>query len=179
MDYPARPNFNALVTDKEKYAMWGELKFKKAPIDGNPENIIITNEYKANLIQVVIPQLVGIPGAPKSGTVTFHKKAADQLLMAFQLIENEGLLSSLTSYDGTFCPRLIRGGNSLSNHAFGTAIDLSAKWNGLGISPPAPPAKGSVWKIVHCFNACGFFWGGHYQNRKDGMHFEAVLDLSY
>lgn len=34
-----------------------------------------------------------------------------------------------------------------------------------------------ILKLVPIANAFGFFWGGHYQNRLDGMHFElAALD---
>jgi hypothetical protein len=38
--------------------------------------------------------------------------------------------------------------------------------------PPIVGEKGSVRLLVPLANKFGFFWGGHYRNRKDGMHFE-------
>jgi hypothetical protein len=32
--------------------------------------------------------------------------------------------------------------------------------------------RGSLRELVPAANRLGFFWGGHYANRKDGMHFE-------
>jgi hypothetical protein len=34
--------------------------------------------------------------------------------------------------------------------------------------------KGSVRELVPIASEQGWYWGGHYQSRKDGMHFELV-----
>ena len=40
---------------------------------------------------------------------------------------------------------------------------------------PAPAgAEGSVRELVDIANAHGFFWGGHFKGRPDGMHFEVA-----
>jgi hypothetical protein len=31
---------------------------------------------------------------------------------------------------------------------------------------------GTVRELVSIANAHGFYWGGHFRNRPDGMHFE-------
>ncbi len=60
----------------------------------------------------------------------------------------------------------------LSNHAYGTAFDINAAQNGLGVEPAAIGKRGCVRELVPLANRHGFFWGGHFSKRKDGMHFE-------
>ncbi|MBU0994986.1 MAG: M15 family metallopeptidase [Proteobacteria bacterium] len=56
----------------------------------------------------------------------------------------------------------------LSNHSFGSAIDINPAENGIGAKTwDIPP------KIVEIFRKYGFYWGGFY---KDPMHFEYFLD---
>jgi hypothetical protein len=43
--------------------------------------------------------------------------------------------------------------------------------------PPLVGQKASVRELVGIANANGFNWGGHYENRKDGMHFEIAKIL--
>jgi hypothetical protein len=35
--------------------------------------------------------------------------------------------------------------------------------------------KGSVRELVPIANRWGFYWGGHYNGRPDGMHFEVAF----
>jgi len=37
--------------------------------------------------------------------------------------------------------------------------------------------KGSVRELVPIANENGFFWGGHFNDRLDGMHFEIAKIL--
>lgn len=167
---PMRPIANA---DREK--LWGRIEFVRAPLAGNPENIRITNGWASeNIVACVIPQLIGIPGAPKDGKVWLHRKAQKQLLALFAAWEAAKLLGRIKTWDGLYNPRLVRGSTtSLSNHAYGTAMDLCARWNGLGVTPPAVGQPGSVRELVPLAEQYGFFWGGNF-DRHDGMHFEVA-----
>ncbi|MFM6344063.1 MAG: M15 family metallopeptidase, partial [Dolichospermum sp.] len=88
------------------------------------------------------------------------------------------------TFDGSFVPRLIRGAplvkdfRKLSNHAFGSAFDINASFNPLGQIPASISKKGSVRLLVSTANDYGFFWGGHFNTRKDGMHFEVAKILT-
>ena len=114
-------------------------------------------------------------GKPKkTGNVSFHKKAAKQMLALWAEWEKEGLLHLVKSWDGTYVPRFIRGSKTkLSNHCFGTAFDINVKWNGLAKRPALVGQEGSVRELVEIANKHGFYWGGHFR-RKDGMHFEVA-----
>jgi hypothetical protein len=162
----------------EKQRLFGPLTHVPSPQPGNPEAIRITNGWQSNLKYVKIPQLAGRRGAPSSCSVPFHAKGADRLAKLWARWESEGLLPLVLTWDGSWAPRYIRGSRSiLSSHAFATAFDINAKWNPLGASPAAEGAQGSVRLLVPAAEELGFFWGGAWGARPDGMHFElAVAD---
>ncbi|MBP0649891.1 M15 family metallopeptidase, partial [Mycobacterium tuberculosis] len=54
------------------------------------------------------------------------------------------------------------------------AFDINAEWNPLGVEPAAMGAKGCVRELVPIANRFGFYWGGHFSTRADGMHFEVA-----
>lgn len=150
---------------------------------GYPQYVLDNGKPKAlagwekQLVRVPVPQLKGVwcYGNRHSGNVRFHKKAVPQLLGAMQEIEEAGLLEDITSYGGTYVFRFIRGSTkTLSNHAFGVAIDFNMKENGLGKKPALVGEPGTLRRVAVIFEKWGFFWGGWYKNRKDGMHFECV-----
>ncbi len=86
-----------------------------------------------------------------------------------------GLMDRVVTWDGSYVFRLIRGSKTtLSNHSWGSAFDINVRWNGLGKMPALVGKKGSLRELVPLANAYGFYWGGHYRRRKDGMHFECV-----
>lgn len=62
---------------------------------------------------------------------------------------------------------LIAGSSNMSLHSYAIAIDLNYEGNELGDSTPAMDRN-----VVKIFKKHGFFWGGDYRGRKDGMHFE-------
>ncbi|MGJ6981345.1 peptidoglycan-binding protein [Aestuariimicrobium soli] len=71
--------------------------------------------------------------------------------------------------------RYVRGSTtSISNHAYGRAIDINSESNPMSTTFQSniPPAVVKMW-INH-----GFYWGGHYSTRYDTMHFEYVGTLS-
>jgi hypothetical protein len=84
----------------------------------------------------------------------------------------EGLLKDLIAAgykptsSGGYNYRNIRGGNQLSEHAYGTAIDMNAMTNAMGQkATDIPNAKelAEKWNLE---------WGGNWKGRPDPMHFE-------
>jgi hypothetical protein len=152
----------------------GSFKYEAAPTSGNPEGIKFTDNWPSNnIIQVEIPQLKGIEGAPSNGKISFHKLGATQLKNLWQAWEDEGLIHLVKSWAGSWNPRFVRGSRTyLSNHAYGTAFDINAPWNWLGQVPALKGKEGSVRELVPLANQHGFYWGGFFDSRKDGMHFE-------
>jgi peptidoglycan hydrolase-like protein with peptidoglycan-binding domain len=171
-NWPPKPAFSALDADGRKQR-FGDFAFRPKPVPGNEEAIEITDDWPARNIEVVdIPQLVGLQNAPANGRVRLHKLAVDPFRKFFQAVDDAGLKKHLLSFAGTYAPRFIRGSRTrLSNHAYGSAIDLNVPWNMLGTVPALKGKKGSVREIVPIANAHGLYWGGHF-TRADGMHFE-------
>ncbi len=134
---------------------------------------IINNWQRENLTSVVVPQLIGVPGAPRDGRIFWHKKGIAALQSFFADVEKAGLSSLLLSWGGSWVPRYVRGTKTktLSSHAHGIAFDINVRWNGLGVAPAPEGKLGSVVQLVKIAQAHGFFWGGHFA-RPDGMHFE-------
>lgn len=164
------------ITAANRLKLFGDFKYKSAPTKGNPEGIkILGNWQSQNLGRVVIPQLKGVNGAPSSGRVFFHKAAISQLKDLFQAWEDAGLIGQVRGWAGSWNPRFVRGSRTaLSNHAWATAFDINVPWNGLGRQPALAGRTGSVRELVPLANEHGFFWGGHFSKRPDGMHFECA-----
>jgi hypothetical protein len=167
-----------VLTLAERKAAFGDFTFASAPVPGNPEAIQIHGSWvKDNIVRVTVPQLAPFVAG---GTVSFHKSAADKLKALFAAWEAAGLLDRILTWDGGWAPRFVRGSRTtLSNHAWGTAFDLNAKWNYMGVRPALVGEKGSVRELAEIAMGQGWFWGGHYQGalggRPDGMHFEVAI----
>jgi D-alanyl-D-alanine carboxypeptidase-like protein len=161
------------LTLEEKQRIFGPLEYIHVPLKGNPENIEITNDFeKLNIVTVRVPWS---NDGTKYRSFQCHKYIAEEVMLWFEEMQHNEFLHLLLTFDGCYVPRLVRGGHSLSNHAFGTALDLNARWNGFGEEPAKEGEKGSVIEIVPIASKYGFSWGGNYKNRKDGMHFERAL----
>ena len=84
----------------------------------------------------------------------------------------QGLLDELVAMgyplksSGGFNYRNIRGSDRLSQHAFGTAIDINAGSNPLGSTRTDIPNAAALAAKY------GLEWGGSWKGRKDPMHFE-------
>ena len=87
----------------------------------------------------------------------------------------EGLLRDLVAAgynptsSGGFNYRPIRGGTSLSRHAFGNAIDINAAANPMlkgRLQTDLPPNTAEIAAKY------GLTWGGTWKDRPDPMHFE-------
>lgn len=172
--------FPALVGTRGRQKVFGAFNYTPAPVPSNPEAIKIHGDWvKKNIVQITIPQLRGVAGAHPKGYVYFHRKGAQQLKDLFQAWDDAGLMPLVLSWAGSWVPRFIRGSTSvLSNHAFGTAFDINAPWNPYFKKPAGVGDKGSVVRLVPLAHSFGFYWGGNFSTRPDGMHFEVakVLD---
>jgi len=176
-NFPPRPAFNPLVSTADRQKVFGRFEFVSAPLANNQENIRILGSFEHdNIARAQVPQLVGVQGAPFDGGARFHKSVVNQLLALWKAWEDAGLLDRVLTWDGAFVPRFVRGSRTvLSNHAFGSAFDINASLNPRGTRPLLVGKKGSVRELVPIANDHGFFWGGHFGTKPDGMHFEVAI----
>ncbi len=86
------------------------------------------------------------------------------LSQALDLIVNRGLQDQLFTFDGAWNIRPVRGGQLMSAHSWGLAIDINAMANPLG--GPVTMTQ----DLANCFQEVGFDWGARF-HRVDGMHF--------
>lgn len=176
--YPPRPAGLPAPTLRNAQNLFGTFAYRANPSTYNGRGITITDGWEArNLVTVNIPQLRGIPiyGTAGRGNMRCHRLVSGQMQRLFQAWEDAGLIHLLHTYSGSFTPRFIGGTTTLSNHAFGAAFDINEEWNGQPRTPAATGARGSVRELVPIANDLGFYWGGHYSRRPDGMHFEVVV----
>ena len=175
-NFPPPPAFAPLVGTVARQRVFGKFEFVHKPKPNNKENIEILGTWERdNIVRVALPQLVGIKGAPADGGMRVHRLAAPQLQALFKAWEKAKLLDRILTYDGAFVPRFVRGSTTaLSNHAFGSAFDLNAALNPLGAQPALVGQKGSLRELALLANEHGFYWGGHFKSRRDGMHFEVA-----
>lgn len=110
-------------------------------------------------------------------SLLIHRKCADSLHRVLSTIwldanEDQSLIDEwgVSVYAGCYNYRLIRGGNRLSMHAYGCAIDLDPERNGLG---DRTPNFANHPHIIEAFESEGWEWGGRW-SRPDGMHFQAA-----
>jgi peptidoglycan hydrolase-like protein with peptidoglycan-binding domain len=164
------------ITAQQRAQLFGTFSYVPSPTPDNPEAITINHSWViSNIISVQIPELSNIPGAPKNCIIPFNKLAAPQLSAMFQAWNDANLINRILSWDGSWAPRFIRGSRTnLSNHAWGTAFDINARWNRLGAAPATAGMQGCVLELVDIANQHGFFWGGSFATRPDGMHFECA-----
>lgn len=173
-NWPSPPVGLSPLSGSDRERLFGRFAYVAAPQPGNPEAIRITDGWAAASLQSVrIPQLDGVLGAPTGGSVTFHKRGVRRIAALFQAWEDAGLLPRVVSWAGSWAPRFVRGSRTyLSNHAWGTAFDINAGYNPLGATPALLGRAGCVRELVELANQNGFYWGGHFSGRPDGMHFE-------
>jgi len=99
---------------------------------------------------------------------------------------NEDNQSMMANNSAGFNYRKVTGGNYLSNHAYGFAIDINPVQNPYIKGDIVLPA-GAIYDIgvpgaltedcivVKTFKSLGWKWGGNYRDLKDYQHFEKVL----
>lgn len=129
-----------------------------------------------NLVSIRPPYRMTYAGRPVSG-IRVHKKCAESLKRVLDRIWQAAGNDQATVdrwgasiYGGAYNFRLMRGGNSLSMHSWGCAIDLDPARNGLG---DQTPHFANVPEVLAAFAAEGWEWGGDW-SRRDGMHWQAA-----
>lgn len=174
------------LTYQERVHLFGRFTFTHDPMPGNPEHVEIEHAWRRdNIVPVVVPQLDG-------RRVPVNRHVAAQFLRLWAAWEAAGLRDRVLTFDGAFVSRFKRfrgtlherlqksrlaGGESLSNHCYGTAFDINWRWNKLGDEPAALGEHGCVRELIPLAEAHGFAWGGYFKSRPDGMHFEAYRVL--
>lgn len=179
---PPRPAFSPLVSQVDiknrcgYLPYFGDFEWDDNPRPGNEDNIKIRGSWaRENIISVSIPQLRLVSGA--QGKVWFNFRAAAQMRALWADWERYGFLENIVSFDGAWVPRYQRKCNksAVSNHAWGTAFDVNCAQNKLWCVPAVLGADGGVREMVEIANKHGFYWGGHFRTKRDGMHFEVAV----
>lgn len=137
--------------------------------------------FRKNMIQVNLPYTMWMDDIRITKT-WMNKSCADSLIRVLTYVWDENgrdydkiKAQQLHVFSGTWNIRNMRGGSSLSTHAFGVAIDIAAPWNALGRKPGYNKhsfTDNSL--IVKAFKEEGWIWGGDWERRPDGMHFQAA-----
>ena len=131
-----------------------------------------TNEPMKSLVvtQDVGPfRVTGIKPA-----VASLKKVLTKVKSAFPEVD------AVMGSSGMLCVRLIANSTKLSNHCWGTAIDISLSGALDGISVGGGTSKldgrtlAGLAAIAPFFNAEGWYWGAGFSTFEDGMHFEVA-----
>lgn len=154
----------------------GAITFKHTPSDRYPERISLITAPPVE--RVTVPELAGI--ANSSGQVWWIASRAEQLQALFKAWGGAGLLHHIKSWDGSLNRRLKRGrsGNTpdlLSDHAWGSAFDINARWNPYGGLPAGWGEQGSVFPLIQIAHEHKFYCGLHFKGRSDAMHFALCL----
>lgn len=168
------------LTRMEMLEVFGDPKLRKSSTNDIFTDFAIPDDawVSENLVEIELPELVGVPGFPKSGKIKFHKKAAPHLQAAIKELHQKGLIKKILSFDGAWLPRTVRGNSEVySIHTFGIALDLNSRFNIFGRLPPPADQEGSIVDLVPIFEKHGFYWGGRFQ-RQEGAHFQYGLKSS-
>ncbi len=133
--WPAPPAF-APLDAAGREALFGTFSFEPAPTPGNQEGIKILGPWvQENIVTTHIPQLAHVTNA-RGGNIKLHKRAVAPFTRFFADVEAAGLLDRVLTFNGSWVPPFVRGSQThLSNHAYGSAIDLNAEWNRLATVP--------------------------------------------
>ncbi|KPA22175.1 hypothetical protein shim_16220 [Shimia sp. SK013] len=194
--WPPKPSGLASPSSAWRNQLFKCFEFLQKPLHqrSSKESIVIKgscdgafNDWEEEFITNVPDDRMQF-AASYNGYFRCHKYAKPAILGLMDAWEEADLMHLVISYAGCYVSRYIRGGapdgsgghstrqssatTKLSNHSFGSAFDICTTWNWLGDRPAICGQTGSVRELVEIANAHGFYWGGHYTNRKDGMHFE-------
>ena len=165
------------------------------------EGISVPPEIKKNLILLNV-QYYSFDNKLHQGQLVANRNLRDDLITIFKLIkENRFPIKKaipIAHYNwddeksmednntSSFNYRFIAGTKKLSNHSFGTAIDINPLYNPY-IRKDLHQPKGSEYNpnqggtitrdsfLVKAFKSLGWDWGGDWKDRKDYQHFEKSI----
>ncbi len=147
-------------------ATFGDPTPTRAPLDqANP------NWERANIVHANAPaglafQIVVQGGVIQRPFVRGHRLLKRHFERLFHDIAAAGLWNTIQPVSGPYNFRNVRGGRSLSMHAFGIAIDIKPDTFPRGQNRSFPDAR-----IVQIFQDYGFHWGIFFPT-PDPMHFQ-------
>jgi hypothetical protein len=170
--WPPSPKDLKPLSVSRRKKLFGEFEYKMLSREGGRVQIL-GSWVKDNIVTVELEASEG------HVVLRLHRKVAGRFEALFKAWQEADVERHIISWNGSFVPRLKRGSPradeyGLSNHAFGIAIDINADFNGLNVVPPRATATGTVRPLVKLANEHGFYWGGHFKSRLDGMHLEAA-----
>ncbi|MEQ8175105.1 MAG: M15 family metallopeptidase [Syntrophomonadaceae bacterium] len=169
VDNPSRSGsiYNRLSPSK---GIYGQFRYR----DIGGGRIEIDPQWVAqNIVTITLPGL--------NRNVQVNRAAKDKFIKAFNYIKNGtvmvngrevSLLSLIKTMDGTFVSRHVNwnSSNGLSNHSWGTAIDINASSH-FGYVSPGETDDPNLILWEKAFKPAGFSWGNSY---SDSMHFELL-----
>lgn len=142
---------------------------------GNPRD---KNFEAHNIVSVPVPWLmVTAWDGQRVKSIRVNRRCADSLARIMAVIwsaagKSQDVINGwgLNLYGGGYNFRTMRGGKSLSMHAYGCAVDFDPSRNQQGDDDPYLMDRPIV---VAAFENEGWTWGGRWRN-ADGMHFQAA-----
>ena len=156
----AKARFNRNVTQPRNRTMLDLL--------GHPRD-----SYSTDCQPVTNPRLKALLETRQIGPirVTMLRPALESLQRIYDRLEkSDPDIAAELGTAGALCARLIRGSrSSVSNHSWGTAIDLKLQGKLDGFADGG--TQFGLLILAELFNAEGWFWGATF-NREDSMHFE-------
>ena len=158
---------------------------RPAGLRGTPgaDDIIITNNFAENIIPVDVPQLRGVWHAPKNGACAGTRRRRTSCVDSGRPGKGSDSWRAFSNGKAATPPLHTPASRPAGSAAratdaerpaFGAAFDVNVEWNALGATPALVGTRGSVRELVPSANRLGLFWGGHYDHRKDSMHFEVA-----
>jgi hypothetical protein len=142
---------------------------------GNPS---AADFERRNIVNVSVPwMMVTAWDGKQVKNIRVHHKCAQSLGRILAVIwsiagKSQDVINKwgLNKYGGGYAFRPMRGGRSLSMHAFGCAVDFDPERNPLG---GQHPHFAECPIVLEAFATEGWTWGGSWQ-RRDGMHWQAA-----
>ena len=160
----AKVRFNQGITQPRNQVMLDLL--------GHPRST-----YSSDCQPVTQPRLAALLETRQIGPlrVTMIRPALDSLeRIVARLKQSEPQIHDALGTAGALCARLIRGSrSSVSNHSWGTAIDLKLQGRLDGFGDGG--TQFGLLLLAELFNEEGWFWGATY-SREDSMHFEVGVE---
>lgn len=159
---------------KNNWPLQSELKSKF----GVPD---YSGKFKTHMVQIQLPYTMWMDDI-RITKCWMNKVCADSLVRVLTTVwdaydrDYEKIKAAqLHIFSGSWNIRNMRGGRSLSTHAYGLAIDIAAPYNALGKKPGYNKYSFTEdHPLVKAFEAEGWTWGGRWEKRPDGMHFQAA-----